>query len=213
MRLSAGSEHPCLQRNCADLDKAAPSTQPGNRLEESAEISNLTVQSLSILCSQEFKQSTLFLISLLQFAPWHLPTPTKVFPRAECEMPAVSSFPFIPMTVVTVISLSHAICCLQAAHVLMQVPADGAERKRIRLIVCDKSTLVCFFPSPKSHHTAVTPRGIPAHLQPYSIFSLLLHVPETDLLSPKHRSVTQSCPQHPTATSRSNCRVWTARGK
>lgn len=106
------------------------------------------MQRMGSLCSQEFKQSRLSLISLLWFAPWHLPTQHRSFPKLNV-MSATSSSPFIPRIAVTLFSLSHAIRCLQAAHVPMQVPADGAERKRILLIVWDKSTWVWFFPFPQ----------------------------------------------------------------
>ena len=71
--------------------------------------------------------------------------------------------------------------------------------------------LVYFLPPDPTTLQTVTQRGIPAHLHPYSLLLHLhpLQVPEMDLLSPK----LPSYPQHTTAISRSNCRVWAARGK
>lgn len=179
------------------------------------------MQRMGSLCSQEFKQSRLSLISLLWFAPWHVPTQHRSFPKLNV-MSATSSSPFIPRIAVTLVSLSHAIRCLQAAHVPMQVPADGAERKRILLIVWDKSTWVWFFPFPQIPPCCSHSVWHSCTFTSLRIFSLLLHppppqVPEMDLLSPKHCQVTENClpsyPQHPTAISRSNCRIWAARGK
>lgn len=119
MKLSPESEHPCLQKSCANLDKLQSSPElTASKWSGgiSAGIPNFTVQKMGSLCSQ-LNQSTLSLILLCQFAP---PYPAQVFPRAECEMPAASSFPFIPRIAVTLVSQSHAILCLQAAHVPMQ---------------------------------------------------------------------------------------------
>lgn len=105
--------------------KAALSSQPATGLGEYL-LGSPTPQckEWALLLSAQPKQIVPdFVVSVCPLAPSY---PAQVFPRAECEMPAVSCFPFIPRIAVTLASQSHAIRCLQAAHVPMQVPAGGA---------------------------------------------------------------------------------------
>lgn len=124
------------------------------------------MQRMGSLCSQEFKQSRLSLISLLWFAPWHVPTQHRSFPKLNV-MSASSSSPFIPRIAVTLVSLSHAIRCLQAAHVPMQVPADGAEKNPFNCLGQIHMGLVFSLPPNPTMLQTVTQCGIPAHLHPY----------------------------------------------